>query len=129
MATQELETKDNKKIEEGKKDGLVVTPRIDVYTNKKEIHLEVEVPGVDKDSLDITVEKNTLKVHGKIEETDLKGRELRYAEFGASEYYRELQIQEDIDTDDIKAVTQNGLLKITIPFKKPLVRKVKIQQS
>ena len=127
MAIQELETKSNKEIEESEKGDLVDVPRIDAYTSDKEIYLEAEIPGVDKDSLEITVEKNTLKIRGKVEKTHLKDHELMYSEFGASEYYRELRIEESIDSDSIKAVVQNGLLKVTIPFKKPLVKKVKVQ--
>ena len=52
---------------------------------------------------------------------------MQYAEFGATEYYRELRVEESVESDNIKAVIKNGLLKLTIPLKKPLVKKIQVQ--
>ena len=130
MTTKELEkTKENKVIQEEKKSNLVITPRVDAYTNDKEIYLEVELPGVEKDSLEVNLEKSILSIRGERELTGLQEYELQYAEFGASEYYREFRIEDSVDSNNIKAVFQSGLLKVTIPFTKTLIKKVKIQQS
>ena len=131
MTTQELEKKGNKTIEkkENTRPEMVITPRVDAYTNDKEIYLEVEVPGVEQDSLEVTIEKNILGIRGRRELDGLKEHELQYAEFGASEYYREFRVEDSVDTDKIRAVFQHGLLKITIPFTKPLMKKIEIQQN
>jgi HSP20 family protein len=86
----------------------------DVYREDDTFFVEIDLPGVTQDNIDIEVDKNTLTVsaerpyEGSENRTSLvKGRA-----FGS--FTRRFVIGEGLDTDSIEAAYENGVLKIAI---------------
>ena len=92
-------------------------PSIDIDEGDDEILITAELPGMDKEDVDITLAKDYLTIRGeKKEETERKnGKEGRYYErtFGAFE--RVIPIISEIDEDKVDASFDKGVLHIKLP--------------
>lgn len=107
------------------------TPRVRISEDKDNFYLNLEMPGIPKDDVKISLENNTLSVSGtkkhqsKSEDTNLIMNEIYYGEF-----CRSFNLSEDIKTDSIDAEFKDGLLTITLPKKeevKPVVKEIKVK--
>ena len=101
-----------------------LTPLADVYSNDKQLYIEMELVGVDKNSLDINLENNLLTVYSKKSEKLFDEYKLEYAEFSQVSFKRQFRIDGNINSNEIKAKIESGVLKLHIPFKKIKVKKI-----
>ena len=92
------------------------TPSVDVIDRDKEIVVKAELPGVDKDDLDISLTQNTvtIKVTTSLEEKEEDGDFYR-CEMSRGSYARTLSLPADVDDAKAKAKFKNGILKLTLP--------------
>jgi len=98
--------------------GINLVPSIDVTENEKEIEISVEMPGLERKDVEISVEDDLLTIRGekKIEseqKDDKKNVHLAERSYGV--FYRVLQLPAGVDPSSIKATMSNGVLKLTIP--------------
>jgi HSP20 family molecular chaperone IbpA len=89
-------------------------PRVDILENENEILLYADMPGVEKDNLDIRFEDRQLTIHGIVE---LRQPEMNFVggEYGIGDFYRTFAIGESIDVDNISAEIKNGVLALHLP--------------
>jgi HSP20 family protein len=99
---------------------------VDVYQSGDEFIVEVDVPGMDPTSLDVTVERNMLSISG--ERPARHGdAELVLCERPHARFSRQLYLGENLETEGVKADYENGVLRITIPVsQKARPRKIEI---
>lgn len=103
---------------------------IDAYRNGDEFVVELDLPGVDAGSLDLTVEKNVLTIHAQRHRTALDGVELLVAERTHGTFSRQLFLGEGLDTDRIDAKYADGVLTVRLPIaEKAKPRRVPIDVS
>jgi len=106
----------------------VFAPNIDISENDGKIELILDMPGTDRDSVEITVENNTLTIEGDCGIEAPEGYELVSREYNTGKYRRDFTLSNDVESEKITARSKNGVLQVTIPkreVKKP--RKIKIQ--
>ncbi|MCC8172402.1 MAG: Hsp20/alpha crystallin family protein [Parabacteroides sp.] len=93
-------------------------PATNVKENDKQFIIDVSTPGMDKENIKVEVDKNVLKISAEkkteTEEKDENEKVLRH-EFGYSSFSRSFTIPEGIDTDNISASQENGVLQIILP--------------
>jgi HSP20 family protein len=87
---------------------------IDAYRVGDEFVVEFDLPGVDTDSIDLTVEKNVLTVHARRRATH-DGVELLVGERPQGTFSRQLFLGESLDTDKIDASYADGVLTLRVP--------------
>ncbi len=99
-------------------------PKIDVVDRDKEIFVKAELPGFDKDDLDISIANNRLVIKAKTckEEKEEKGDYLKQ-EIRQSEIYRSVFLPDEVDDEKIKTSYKNGVLEMTIPKQEKSQRK------
>lgn len=90
-------------------------PRTDIYELNDEIMLVADMPGVDENSVDITLEKDVLTLEGLVEPTNFEGYQLSYSEYGVGDYRRQFTLSNEIDRDRIEATVKNGVLTLRLP--------------
>jgi HSP20 family protein len=88
---------------------------IDAYRSGDRFVVQFDLPGVDRSSIDLTVEKNVLTVHAERRRSADDGTELLVAERPHGTFSRQLFLGETLDTDRIDAGYANGVLTLTIP--------------
>ena len=92
------------------------SPSVDVFENEDELVLRAELPGVEREDIDIRVDQNTLELEGerKLDNEMEQGRTHRTERvFGA--FKRRFTLPKDVDAAAIKAVHRNGVLEIVLP--------------
>jgi HSP20 family protein len=111
-------------------DGNIVPP-VDIYEDNDCVTLFAELPGVSKENLDVQIDKDTLKVHGRRSTVNgAEGVTRWYDEIPAKDFYRAFTIGEEIDREKITATMNNGVLKLTLPkTEKIKPRKIDIKVS
>lgn len=106
----------------------VFMPRVDIYETSGEIVILADMPGVDDKHVDITLEKNVLTIHGKVEPTAIEGHTLAYEEYVEGDYQRAFSLSDEVDQNGISAAVKNGVLKLTLPKAAPAkARKIDVK--
>jgi HSP20 family protein len=103
------------------------TMPMDAYRKGQDIYVQIDLPGTDPDSIDVTVEKNVLTVKVERPSVDAEGAELIVRERPSGSFTRRLFLGEALDAANLSAGYVAGVLTITIPVReaaKP--RKVEI---
>jgi len=87
---------------------------LDVYTTPSEVVLTANVPGLKPDEVEITLEGDTLSIHGEfkapMENVDYIFQERAYGKFS-----RTLTINVPVDVNKVEATFDSGVLTITLP--------------
>ncbi len=92
------------------------TPLANVSEDDNSYTITAEMPGLDKDDIEITVHGGELEIKGekKIEHDEKKGKFVR-KEYSSSSYSRIFKLPENVDSDaEVDASLEKGVLKITI---------------
>ncbi|MBP8979707.1 MAG: Hsp20/alpha crystallin family protein [Syntrophobacterales bacterium] len=93
----------------------VYVPKVDIYETKDAMVLIADMPGVDEQSVDITLEKNILTITGNVESETYADKTLAYAEYDTGDYQRAFTISDEVDQDRIAATVKNGVLRLKLP--------------
>ncbi|MFD0363489.1 Hsp20/alpha crystallin family protein [Nocardia sp. GCM10030253] len=105
------------------------TMPMDAWREGEEFVVELDLPGVDPDSLDLDVERNVLTVRAQRPELNA-GRELIAAERARGVFSRQLFLGESLDTEAISADYNDGVLRLRIQIaEKAKPRKIDIERS
>jgi HSP20 family molecular chaperone IbpA len=96
------------------KNRKVYVPKVDIYETGQSMVLIVDMPGVDEKSVDVTLDRNVLSIHGRVEPEAFEGYSLAYTEYGTGDFQRAFTVSDEIDREKIEAVMKNGVLKITL---------------
>lgn len=87
---------------------------LDAYRSGDTFHVDVDLPGVKPESIEVTVEKNVLSVKAERQwKTD--DAETLVCERPTGTFSRELFLGESLDTEKIAASYENGVLHLSIP--------------
>jgi len=109
----------------------MIVPGIEMYDRKNDIVVKVEIPGVDKKDIDLTITENNLTIKGEVmreeevREEDCYASELTYGSFA-----RSIPLPVEVDSTKATATYRNGILEIVLPKKeeaKP--REIKVEVS
>ncbi|MHB1534598.1 MAG: Hsp20/alpha crystallin family protein [Acidimicrobiales bacterium] len=90
------------------------TPLADVEETDDAWVAEIELPGVDKDDVDIEVSGSRLTVSGERREKQRSGT-LRRRTRTVGQFHFELSVPDDIDADKVEASLDHGVLSVRLP--------------
>ena len=88
---------------------------IDAYRRGDEFVVEFDLPGVDRESIELTVEKNVLTVHAERRRSADEGVEFLVGERPHGTFSRQLFLGESLDADRIEASYADGVLSLRLP--------------
>jgi HSP20 family molecular chaperone IbpA len=108
--------------------GGTVAAAADILDDGESYELVVEMPGVTQDNLKLDLEKGTLIVRGERNGYSEKERVLYNGRHAGRAIEKRFSIGEDVDRSGVKAVLENGLLRVTLPRKaEEKSRKIEIE--
>jgi HSP20 family protein len=106
----------------------VHAPNVDITENDDRVRLMADMPGVDPDSVEVTIEKNVLTIEGRGRVEGLADHALAGQEFAVGQYRRDFTISEAIDPAGIKARVKHGVVDVTLPKREQVkARKIAIE--
>jgi len=91
-----------------------VAPPVDIAAGSDGYFIELEMPGVGKDGIEITVDGNELMIVGH-RRSDIPEGQLLYYESTPADYRRTFELSADVDTSKIEARMEQGILKLRLP--------------
>ena len=110
------------------RDRLAFVPRADIYETDDEIVVVADMPGVDENTIDITLENRVLTINGYVEPTQPEGYSLAHAEYRVGDYERAFTLSDQIDREGITATVKDGVLRLYLPkITEARVKKIAIQ--
>lgn len=109
----------------------VWAPAVDIAEHEDAYRVNVELPGVEKNDVSITLESNILTIRGtKKQEKEEKGREYHRVERSYGSFHRSFTLPTSVKADKIDAVFKDGILSVSLPKAeeaKPKQIEVKVQ--
>ena len=88
---------------------------VDAYRRGNELKVELDMPGADPGSLELTVEGDVLSVRATRSALRDETAEVEMAERAHGQFGRQLFLGESLDRDHITAVYHDGVLTLTVP--------------
>ena len=93
-------------------------PPVDIYEDNQKVVLKLEVPGIDQKDLDVRVENHTLTVKGERKlETEEKEQNFHRIERRYGSFYRAFTLPSTVDTENVNANYNAGVLKLELKKK------------
>lgn len=92
-------------------------PKYTFSKNKTEIHLEIELPGVPKENTEISIHGKEVWISGRRSPMPDQKWNPIWKEMNDTDYFLHLKLQESVNENEIHAKSQNGVLKVRLPFK------------
>lgn len=91
-------------------------PAVDVYEQNKELVAKVELPGLEKDDIDVTLTDQTLTIKAeKKKEEEIKDENYHRVERVHGLMRRSIELPAGVDVEQVKASFKNGVLEIRMP--------------
>ncbi len=93
-------------------------PPVNIYETEDGFHIELQVPGLQKEDLKINAEKGLLTIsYEKKSEEEQKNYKTHRREFSASSFKRSFSLDEKVNAEEIKAKYDAGVLQVFLPKK------------
>lgn len=91
-------------------------PAVDIKEAPRQWVLHADLPGVDPATVEITLDRNLLRIKGE-RAAPQAGDDERYRrrERISGSFFRQFTLPDEVKKDDIQARSENGVLEITIP--------------
>jgi HSP20 family molecular chaperone IbpA len=105
----EVATKDEKTVR-----ARYYAPPTDIFETEGALTLVMEMPGVDKKDLTVTLENEVLRVEGRIDFSKYEGLEPLYAEYNVGHFARSFTLGDRVDREKISAQLGDGVLTLTL---------------
>jgi HSP20 family protein len=108
-----------------------LVPSIEIAETDNAIEISAEMPGLERNDVDISIEDDTLTIRGeKRVEDDQGDRNVQHTERTYGVFMRVLELPPGIDPNSLQATMSNGVLRITIPKpSKPEPKKIQVQDA
>jgi HSP20 family protein len=95
------------------------TPAVDIFeTEHHDLVLKAELPGMNRDEIEVSVENGTLVLKGQKKfDTDVKEEHYRRIERTYGQFHRSFTLPNTVDTSKVGADFKNGVLTVKLPFR------------
>jgi len=94
----------------------VASAAVDVIDKKDAVVVRAEMPGIDREKIDITIEKNTLAITGTVKkDEEVKGEDYYHRERRHTSFSRKITLPTKVDEKRVKATFRDGLLEVNLP--------------
>jgi HSP20 family protein len=127
---QELQVQQKREVESKQETTIparVFVPATDIFETDEALTVILEMPGIDKDKVDVKVENDVLQIEGWIDFSRYEGLQPVYTEYNIGNYARSFQLSSKIDQDRISAELRDGVMTLVLPkSEKAKTRKIAV---
>jgi len=91
-------------------------PAVDVFEEKDDIVVKAELPGIEKDNIEVNLTDHHLTIKGeKKKEEEVKDERYYRSERSYGSFMRTVELPKDVHADKVKASFKNGILEVRLP--------------
>jgi HSP20 family molecular chaperone IbpA len=90
-------------------------PYTDIYETEDSLTLVMEMPGVEKDDIDVNINDDILQIEGRINLSKYTEMQPVHTEYNIGHYTRRFSLSSKIDQDNISANVNDGVLTLLLP--------------
>jgi HSP20 family protein len=115
---QELQVQQKREVEkaqEATRPTRAFLPTTDIFETEDALTMVLEMPGVDRENIEVSVENGVLTVEGRINFGKYEGLQPVYSEYNIGPYRRTFRISSRIDQDKIRAEMRDGVITLVLP--------------
>ena len=117
MSPQELQVQQKREVDkkqESTAPARTFVPATDIFETDGALTIVMEMPGTDKNDLDISVEEGVLHVEGRLNFDKYQGLQPLYTEYNIGHYRRSFSLSNKIDQNKISAEMKDGVLTLVL---------------
>ena len=93
-----------------------LTIPIDMYERNGDLVIRTDLPGINPEDIDISINDDTLTIKGEFKSDDQEEREnVHFQELSYGKFRRAVQLPSRVDPDQAEALFDEGVLKLTLP--------------
>ncbi|WP_264687777.1 Hsp20/alpha crystallin family protein [Wolbachia endosymbiont (group A) of Sympetrum striolatum] len=108
--------------------GSSLLPACDFYETKESYCLSLELPGISKESIDISISSDSLIVKGeKTCNNESKDKQFYHRERYYGSFYRSIQLPVNVEQDKVSANFSDGVLHVTIPKSEKHIKRIDVK--
>jgi HSP20 family protein len=117
MTEQEIATKEKQPVQgqEKTRAGRFFLPEVDIQELKDSLKLWIDMPGVKQSDAEVTLNNGVLTIVGTVGTEAYQNLTPVYTEYNVGNYFRQFELNEDIDSQQIQASMKDGVLELTLP--------------
>ena len=115
---QELQVQQKREVDKDRESTIptrTYMPTADIFETEDALTVVLEMPGVSKDNVDVSVESGVLTIEGRIDFQKYEGLQPVYGEYNVGPYRRGFRISSQIDQNKIAAEMRDGVITLTLP--------------
>lgn len=117
MTEQEIATKEKQQVQgqERTRAGRFFLPEVDIQELNDSLKLFADMPGVKQSDVEVTLNNGVLTIVGTVSTEVYQKLTPLYTEYNVGTYFRQFELNEDIDAQRINASMKDGVLELTLP--------------
>jgi HSP20 family protein len=101
--------------EENTRPGKTYRPHVDIMEDSERLWLRADLPGVDEDSVDVSLEDGVLTLRGEVSLEPYENLQPVYTEYEVGNFEHQFRISSRIDANRIEARMNHGVLELELP--------------
>jgi HSP20 family protein len=117
-AQQELQVQEKREVEKRQESTVparAFLPVTDIFETDQALTVILEMPGVAKDNVEVSVENDIVTIQGRIDYSKYETLVPVYTEYNVGNYVRSFQLSSKIDQSRISAVLKDGVMTLVMP--------------
>lgn len=95
--------------------GKTYLPDTDIFENEESLFVVMDLPGINKEAIDINLEKDELTVRAEVELSNYENFQAVYTEYNVGHFNRRFSLSNKVDQERIEARVEDGVLTLTLP--------------
>jgi HSP20 family molecular chaperone IbpA len=118
VSKQELQVQQKREVEKREEvtvPSRVFLPTTDIYETQDALNVVMDMPGVQKNNIDVAIEDGVLRVSGRIDFGKYEELQPIYTEYNIGHYSRSFRLSSKIDQTKISAELKDGVLTLVLP--------------
>jgi HSP20 family molecular chaperone IbpA len=115
---QELQVQQKRELEKKEETTIparIFAPPVDIYETDDALTVVLEMPGVDKNNVNVRVEDGVLNVEGRLDFSKYQNLLPVYTEYNIGHYARSFRLSSKIDQNKISAEMNDGVVSLVLP--------------
>jgi HSP20 family molecular chaperone IbpA len=105
-------------------------PWVDIYESETGLVIAADLPGVNPDGLEVTLDKRVLSIYGRVDEGAPEGYSMVYREYEVGDFERQFTLSGDFNINGIEADLRDGMLHLAIPrAPEPEAKRIEVRTS